>query len=198
MSPREPNDDWRVFSAISMIYGIAEQSFVKQVTPDRFFWRGLQVFLTAGRQERIGDFRVGIRSAGVGFSRDRRWVRNFSHGESPRGRESPGGRETAKGAGCRCSSMPWRNFPGPIFGACRAIRRCWSRRVPNWRIRCRPAHPISACETRLGKKLRLAKTRLGKKRVWQFLPHRFHSPAICSRGCWPRSIPRSLASPRVM
>src|ERR1700722_10643978 len=45
MSPREPNDDWRVFSAISMIYGIAEQSFVKQVTPDRFFWRIFAGFL---------------------------------------------------------------------------------------------------------------------------------------------------------
>jgi hypothetical protein len=148
MSPREPNDDWRVFSAISVVYGMAGRSFVNQVTSGRFFGR---FSLRQGRQERVGDFRVDMSSANAGLGKDRRWVSNFSHGgrESPGGRKNPGGLGMAKDSGCRCWSMPWKNFPGPISAACRAMLPCWLRYAPSWRVRCHPAHmahPVSACE----------------------------------------------------
>jgi len=178
MSPREPNDDWRVFSAISVVYGMAGRSFVNQVTSGRFFGR---FSLRQGRQERVGDFRVDMGSANAGLGKDRRWVSNFSRGipESPCGRVNPGGRETAKDGGCRCWSMPWKNFPGPISVACRAIRRCWSRCAPSWRVRhrlARLAHPVSACETRSRKTDRVS-----------FIHRRFAAAAVCrarSRSAW--------------
>src|SRR5580693_6022008 len=63
MSPWEPNDDWCVLSAISVVYDMAGRSFVKQVTRDRFFGRS---YLRRGCQERTGDFRVNKWSAEAG------------------------------------------------------------------------------------------------------------------------------------
>ncbi len=194
MSPREPNDG-SVFWAIWVIYDKAEGSFVKQVTPGRFSLR-------QGRSEPVGDFGVGNGVGDTGSGKDRRWVSNFNHGNrgSLCGQQSPGGREMAKGCGSRCWSRPWKNFPGPISAACPAIRRCWWRYARNWRGRCHlahMAHPVSACEIRLGK-IRLGKKPHLSNRIRQIRARRLHSPAICSRGCLPRSIPRSLASSRAM
>ena len=174
MSPREPNVGC-VFWAISVVYAKARGSFVKQVTSGGFSLRQ--------RVARNGSAASGLITgpADAGLGKDRRWVSNFSHGipESSGIPENPGGRETAKDVGCRCWSMPWRNFPGPIFVACRAIRRCWSRCAPSWRVRyhlVRLAHPVSACETRSRKTDRAC-----------FIHRRFAAAAVCrarSRAAW--------------
>jgi hypothetical protein len=177
VSPREPNVGC-VFWAISVIYDKAGGSFVKQVTLGRFFG-GFSLRQVARNGSATSGLMTGSANAGLG--KDRRWVSSFSRGipESPVARENPGGRETAKDGGCRCWSMPWKNFPGPISAACRAIRRCWSRCAPSWRVRhrlARLAHPVSACETRSRKTDRAS-----------FIHRRFAAAAVCrarSRAAW--------------
>ena len=137
-----------------VIYDKAGGSFVKQVTPGRFSLR-------QGRSEQSATSGLVMGSVDTGSGKDRRWVSDFNHGNrgSLCGQQSPGGREMAKGCGSRCWSRPWKNFPGPISAACPAIRRCWWRYARSWRGRChlaRMAHPVSACEIRLGK-IRLRK-----------------------------------------
>ena len=192
VSPREPNVGC-VFWVISVIYAKAGGSFVKQVTSGGFSLR-------QGRPERVGDFRVDNGAGGYRLRQGQamgQQLQPWRSGKSLRS-ENPGGREMAKDVGCRCWSMPWKNFPGPIFVACRAIRRCWSRCAPSWRVRyhlVRLAHPVSACEIKLAKTTRVKDP---ATRIRQIRPRRLHSPAICSRGCLPRSIPRSLASSSAM
>ena len=194
MSPREPNDDWRVFSAISMIYGIAERPFVKKITPGRIFCR-----FSLPRVARNESATSGL----VSGRRISAWAGTGDGSETSAMAKVP-----AAGKGLGVGRIPAvgkrRERLAVLAGRCygRIFQARYSERAVPSVFAGRGAGPFGASS--VARRIRFRPAKLGlelglaKNRVRQFPQHRIHSPAICSRGCWPRSIPRSLASPRVM
>ena len=181
---RGSNDGRCVFSAISVIYDKAGGSFVKQITSGGFSLRH-------GRQERVGDFRVGKGAADTGLGKDRRWVRKASAmASSDRGnlggRETLGDRETAERLWLSMLVDAMEEISRPDIARCPAIRRCWSRYGPSWRVRHQPpcTHLVSACETRSRNPTVSFADPFARP-----IRRRFAAAAVL-----PRSIPRSLAS----
>ena len=178
-----------------MIYGIAERPFVKQITPGRIFCR-----FSLPRVARNESATSGL----VSGRRISAWAGTGDGSETSAMAKVPAaGRVLAVGKRRKALAVVARRCHGGIFPA-----RYSERAVPSV-VAGRGACPIGAsgvvrripfrpAKLGLAKNYAWQKPGLAKNRVRQFPQHRIHSPAICSRGCWPRSIPRSLASPRVM
>jgi hypothetical protein len=197
--PREPNDGGCVFSAISVVYGKAGRSFVKQVTPDRFFGSFIRGRVARNEQATFGLIN-GRRRPVQARTGDGPATSAMANGEgSAIGKALAIGKVSAVGrrrttVAVEAGRCDGRIFPArrpplavPSVDTGRGTRPIGASGVacPAWRIPLQAVKPDPKSDlVNQGQTNQIRRSR----------PLGPYSPAICSRGCWPRSMPRSLAS----